>query len=111
VEKRYCVWCEGSASDEALHQMRRGILDDGEFLRARDVRVRQRLTAGPVLEFVLTEGRKREIRRLCDRCNLTVQRLVREAVGPVTLAGLGPGAWRALTDEERTEFLHAGEDL
>lgn len=105
VAKRYRVWCAGSTSDELLQRMRRGIVDAGEFLCPQDVRVLERRPEGPVLEFVLTEGRKREIRRLCGRCGLVVRRLVRETVGSVALDNLRSGEWRPLADSERDELL------
>jgi 16S rRNA U516 pseudouridylate synthase RsuA-like enzyme len=52
------------------------------------------------LRFTLREGRNRQIRRLCARSGLQVERLVRVAIGPLRLEGLGCGAARALTDAE-----------
>jgi len=56
-----------------------------------------------VLEFELTEGRNRQVRRLCARAGLKVHRLVRTALGNIKLAGLKPGQWRevAAGDLER----------
>jgi 23S rRNA pseudouridine2605 synthase len=54
------------------------------------------------LELTLTEGRNREVRRLCEAVGLTLDRLVRVRFGPVTLGTLAPGALRPLTDRERT---------
>jgi len=48
----------------------------------------------------MTEGRKREVRRLLDAVGLPVTRLVRVRVGPVRLGDLGPGERRELTHEE-----------
>jgi 23S rRNA pseudouridine2605 synthase len=53
-----------------------------------------------VLVFVLREGRHHQIREMCRLCGLTIHRLVRTAVGGVTLRGLSPGAWRDLSEDE-----------
>jgi 23S rRNA pseudouridine2605 synthase len=52
------------------------------------------------LRVVMTEGRKREVRRLLDSVGLPVTRLVRVRFGPIRLGGLPPGALRPLTSEE-----------
>ena len=53
-----------------------------------------------VLEFVLHEGRNRQIRRMCAAAGLEVLRLRRIAEGPLQLGTLAPGAWRPLTEAE-----------
>jgi 23S rRNA pseudouridine2605 synthase len=54
--------------------------------------------------MTLTEGRTREVRRVCDAVGLTVERLVRTRFGPVELGDLAPGAVRHLTSAERTQL-------
>ncbi len=49
-----------------------------------------------ILEFVLHEGRNRQVRRLCERSGLRVHRLVRTRIGRFSLSGLKPGQWREL---------------
>ena len=63
-----------------------------ETLRAEDETALLRIT--------IHEGRNRQIRRLCERVNVTVTRLRRIAEGPLTLGELKPGQWRRLTPEE-----------
>ena len=53
-----------------------------------------------LLRITIHEGRNRQIRRLCERANVTVTRLRRIAEGPLTLGELKPGQWRRLTPEE-----------
>ncbi|NLP47642.1 MAG: rRNA pseudouridine synthase [Clostridiales bacterium] len=53
-----------------------------------------------VLEFILLEGKNRQIRKLCQSVGLEVMRLKRVAVGPVRLGRLGVGKWRELTAQE-----------
>ena len=52
------------------------------------------------LEIVLTEGKNREVRRLIEAIGFKVLKLVRTRIGPLTLAGLAPGEWRALAASE-----------
>jgi 23S rRNA pseudouridine2605 synthase len=100
VTKRYRVCCRGQVDDAALLRMCRGIRDAGEMLRAERVRRLSSRGDRVELEFVLVEGRKREIRRLCARSGLRVTELRRVAVGSVTLGGLAPGRWRHLREPE-----------
>lgn len=105
IRKRYRVRCRGRVDRKVLDTLRAGVEDDGEFLQPQTVLLRRRTKTGAELEFVLGEGRKRELRRLCKHVGLTVERLVRTAVGPVSLDGVPAGAWRRLTDSERDGFL------
>ena len=50
-----------------------------------------------VLRMELYEGRNRQIRKMCEQCGLTVNRLTRVAIGDLKLQSLKPGAWRHLT--------------
>ena len=59
-----------------------------------------------LVELVMGEGRKREVRRLLAAAGHPVEALVRTAIGPVTDRGLKPGAWRELTiDEVRSLYM------
>jgi 23S rRNA pseudouridine2604 synthase len=53
------------------------------------------------LRFVLREGRKRQIRRMCELVGLQVLGLKRVRIGSVVLGKLPPGQWRYLRDDER----------
>ena len=52
------------------------------------------------LEIVIHEGRKRQVRRMCEAVGHRVTRLERVAFGPLRLGGLGPGEHRRLDDDE-----------
>ena len=97
VEKLYRAWVMPKPVPEAaLARLREGVtLDDGPTLPAR---VRQ--TGPGVLEIVLREGRKRQVRRMCEAVGHPVRDLQRIAFGPVELGDLAPGAHRRLTQEE-----------
>jgi len=59
-------------------------------------------------EVTITEGRKREVRRLCSALGLGVERLVRVQFGPVQLGDLPVGDTRKLTARERTQLMAIG---
>lgn len=72
----------------------------GEHLRAKSARLLRTGEKNAWLEIVLDEGRNRQIRRLLEAFDLGVLRLVRVAIGNLTLGDLPKGQWRVLTDEE-----------
>jgi 23S rRNA pseudouridine2605 synthase len=100
VERVYVVTVTGDAH-EAPDAMMDGIeLDDGLAVakRARAAKVgRDRWE----LEIVLTEGKKREVRRMCSAVGLAVERLVRTKYGPISLGDLPTGSQRPLTSKEK----------
>lgn len=111
--KTYLVQVEGVATDDALERLRRGItLNDGPTLPAgaeaidepswlwpRDPPVRFRKTIPTSwVAITLREGRNRQVRRMTAAVGLPTLRLVREAIGPYRLDGLGLGQTRVLKD-------------
>jgi len=101
LPKTYRVWVVGIPSERALRQLREGVqLEDGRTAPAQVKRIRTERNR-TLLEIVLYEGRKRQIRRMCQAVGHPVQRLVRIAIGNLRLPrDLKPGQWRALTDAE-----------
>jgi 23S rRNA pseudouridine2604 synthase len=59
------------------------------------------------LRFVLTEGRNRQIRRMCELVDLAVTDLLRTRIGPLRLGDLPEGRWRVLTADERDALVKA----
>jgi 23S rRNA pseudouridine2605 synthase len=104
VHKRYRVVIDGDASDGQLSRMTKGIkLDDGV---ARALEARRGRRPGTI-EVVMGEGRRREVRRLCDAVGLRVVDLVRVAVGPVELGRLPEGKTRPLSEPESASLMRA----
>lgn len=100
VEKEYLVEVDGTPAPKHLGLLRSGVeLDDG-LARARSARIVDARRGRGQLAVVLTEGRKREVRRMLDAVGLPVTRLVRVRIGPITLGRLAPGAHRELTADE-----------
>jgi 23S rRNA pseudouridine2605 synthase len=105
-EKEYLVLVRGEPSVESLRALRAGIeLADGRTAPARVGRVERtpwgQAPRGQVwLRFVLCQGRKRQIRRMCEAVDLEVRRLVRTRIASIRLGDLEVGQHRALTDDE-----------
>jgi len=107
VLRKYRVWVTGSMPGALAHEMREGIRDHGELLRAEQVTVaRSGNGKTHVLEISLRQGKKREIRRMCTSFNLRVKRLLRTQYAGIGLGRLQPGQWRELNSAE-VELLRA----
>ena len=105
IEKEYLAEVEGHPTARHLAAIRAGVeLDDGPA-RATSARVVGTSGDRGAVRLVMTEGRKREVRRMLAAVGLPVARLVRLRVGPVRLGTLPPGATRLLT---RDEVLNLG---
>lgn len=100
VERVYVATVTGDVEAGAREARRGVMLHDGP-VRPRRVSVRHLRDGRAEFEVVLTEGRKREVRRLCRELGLHVERLVRTSFGPVDLGRLPSGATRPLTPSER----------
>lgn len=101
--KTYLVKVAGRWSEDKLRTLRSPLtLDDGYTIRPVPVEVVEDLGANVrLLKFVLKEGRKRQIRKMCSAAHLVVLELKRVAVGEFRLPDdLKPGEWRDLTDAE-----------
>jgi pseudouridine synthase len=110
VEKVYLVEVVGRPTLDALQGLARGVvLDDGPTAPAK-VRMVQELPGSTCLEFTLREGRKRQIRRMCDKVGHSVLKLCRMRLGPVQLGSLPPGKWRKLKARE-VQALKRAVDL
>lgn len=102
LDKTYHVQINALAELSLLLSLREGIrTDDGGFLRVKDARHLRRGERNSWLKIILDEGKNRQIRRLLEHFHLEVLRLVRVAIGPLTLGELQKGATRALTTEEK----------
>jgi 23S rRNA pseudouridine2605 synthase len=100
VEKAYRATVRGSVPERALRALRAGVeLDDGRTAPAR-VRVLRRGRGSTVLELVLHEGRKRQVRRMCEAVGHPVVELERTRFGQLNLGRLARGNWRMLRQAE-----------
>jgi 23S rRNA pseudouridine2605 synthase len=104
VEKVYEADVEGEPSDDALARLEHGVeLDDGPTAPARVRRL------GPSrIELSIHEGRKHQVKRMCEAVGHPVRRLHRSAYAGLTLEGLGPGGWRELEPSEVKRLSRPG---
>lgn len=111
--KTYMALVEGVPTDAALAVLRHGVaLKDGltapckvstilppEWLWPRDPPVRVRKSIKDTwVRLTLTEGKNRQVRRMCAAVGFPVIRLVRYGIGPYNVEGLGPSEWTQITD-------------
>jgi 23S rRNA pseudouridine2457 synthase len=120
--KTYWVQVEGEMTDDALGRLRWGVvLKDGltrparaermpepSKLWPRDPPVRFRKSIPTCwISLTISEGRNRQVRRMTAAVGHPTLRLIRYAVGPWTIEGLGPGEWREVDPLERATALQA----
>jgi 23S rRNA pseudouridine2604 synthase len=96
VEKEYLVRVKGKLADQGLQRLRHGLVLDGVQLKPAQVTWQN----DDQLRFILREGRKRQIRRMCELVGLVVTGLKRVRSGKVLLGKLPPGQWRYLRRDE-----------
>ncbi len=97
TEKEYLVRVKGSLSAEGLRLLNHGLSLDGEALRPAKVEWQNE----DQLRFVLQQGKKRQIRRMCELVGLRVVGLKRIRMGRVKLGALPTGKWRYLEKGEK----------
>jgi 23S rRNA pseudouridine2604 synthase len=97
VEKEYLVRVEGSLTEANMKLLNFGLSLDGEKLKPAKVSWQNE----DQLRFVLREGKKRQIRRMCEMVGLHVVGLKRVRIGSVNLGKLPVGQWRYLRNDER----------
>ncbi len=96
IEKEYLVRVNGRLTQDQLALLNHGLSLDGQRLRPAQVAWQN----SDQLRFVLTEGRKRQIRRMCELVGLKVTGLKRVRIGAIHLGHLPLGQWRYLDAEE-----------
>ncbi|HEY9280385.1 MAG TPA: pseudouridine synthase [Eoetvoesiella sp.] len=97
IEKEYLVRVDGHIGANGLKLLNHGLSLDGKPLKPAKVSWQNE----DQLRFVLQEGKKRQIRRMCEMVGLKVVGLKRVRMGRIVLGDLPPGKWRYLKDGER----------
>ncbi|MBE6689058.1 MAG: rRNA pseudouridine synthase [Ruminococcaceae bacterium] len=100
VEKIYMCKVRGTVSTEQLTKLRSALVLDGYTIMPVEVTVEKTMEDGTVLKFPLKEGRNRQIRKMCEQCELEVMRLKRVSIGKITLGGLHSGAILELSKQQ-----------
>jgi 23S rRNA pseudouridine2605 synthase len=101
VAKTYHVQIAALADEALLQALRRGVRDGSDFLRVDRVLELRRGERNSWLEFVLREGKNRQIRRMLETLGIEVLRLVRVAIGALELGDLAKGESRKLSPAEK----------
>lgn len=97
IEKEYLVRVTGKLGEDGLSLLNHGLSLDGKKLKPAHVTWQN----ADQLRFVLQEGRKRQIRRMCELVGLKVTGLKRVRIGRVRLGDLPAGQWRYLREDEK----------
>lgn len=100
VEKTYEVKVFGKVNDTILKKLRAGIVAHDGVLKPKSVRIIEQLPNKTWLEFRLTEGKNREIRRICEASGVTIDKLKRVAIGGLAVNGIAPGKWQYITKSD-----------
>jgi 23S rRNA pseudouridine2604 synthase len=101
LDKEYLVGVRGEINERKLGLLRHGLSLDGKQLKPAKIDVVEPYR----IRFILNEGRKRQIRRMCELVELEVVDLLRVRIGPLWLGDLPEGKWRALTVSEREALI------
>ena len=105
IPKIYRVKVAGSVSESQLDILTSPLVIDGYKIKPVNVVIGESDESGTVLKMTLTEGRNRQIRKMCEIAGLTVKRLSRISIGTLKLNNLPVGKWRYLEDAE-VDYLY-----
>ena len=109
VSKTYVARVRGKVSGSALDALREGVqLEDG-ITSPAEVRLEKQSNKTALVEVVLHEGRKRQVRRMFDAIGTPVEELHRRRFGPIGDKGLAIGAFRDLSGDEIEALRRASE--
>lgn len=97
VDKEYLVRVQGKIVGNGLQMLNHGLKLDGEALKPAKVTWQNE----DQLRFILREGKKRQIRRMCEMVGLKVTGLKRVRIGKIKLGDLPTGQWRYLREDEK----------
>lgn len=125
IEKTYWVQVDGIPTEEALEELRRGVMikntktspakaslldkDPQVWERSKPIRFRKDIPTS-WLEIKISQGMNRQVRRMTAAVGFPTLRLIRPAIGPLSLGDLQPGEYRELTEDEvaKLKSLTAG---
>lgn len=100
VDKIYHVKIKGEIEPEKLAALNGPMELDGYNIKPVKVTIIERKEGYTILKFVLSEGRNRQIRKMCEKFDISIIRLKRIAVGDLTIGMLTPGKWKYMNYNE-----------
>ena len=111
IEKVYRAWTDRALTKAEEARLIKGVLSDGETLRAVSLERLPQSKGRSCYEMILHEGRNRQVRRMFEAIDVKVTRLVRTRVGSIELEGLARGRWRYLEGRDLERLRKAaGKD-
>ncbi len=108
VEKIYHVKVKGEIEMETLQLLNSEMIIDDYKIKPVKVSIIERKEGNTMLRFILSEGRNRQIRKMCEQAELTITRLKRVAVGELTIGTLRPGQWKYMNFNEISILKNMG---
>lgn len=100
VSKTYHVRVRGASLDKAIEILSSPLIIDGKPIKPAVIKLLDEFPDGALLSVTITEGRNRQIRKMCDQSRLSVLRLKRVSEGGINLGTLPVGKWRFLNAKE-----------
>ncbi len=107
LTKEYQILTPVRPPETAMRKVRSGIRLDGKLVVPHEFRIVRETPEGVVLSIVIHEGITHVVRRMMDAAGISVHRLRRDRVGPLSLAGIPRGAYRDLSPGERASLFQA----
>lgn len=110
IPKKYHAIVDGVADLGHVIKLRSGVLIDGYQTKPAKVEIADTRERTTQLNITISEGKNRQIRRMCETVGLPVIKLKRVSIGNVQLGNLPKGKWRHLTEAE-VNLLNGGENV
>lgn len=107
LTKEYHVITDRKPSDEQLQDLRDGILVNGRVVVPNECRLLRESREGITIRIVLHEGLYHVVRVMMEKVGINVVKLRRARLGPLSIQGVPPGAWRDLTPGELVQLFEA----
>ncbi len=101
IEKEYRLVLEGRLGPAEKEKARQGIVDNDDLLKVKFLKVLEISGRKTIVKVIISEGKKRHLRRLFKFLGLKVQDLNRVRIGRLSLGSLKEGNWRRLSEKEK----------
>lgn len=101
IEKTYIVTTDTNVTNEQLEKLKNGV-DIGDYI-TRPAKVKR--IGNDKVQIIISEGKNRQVRRMCDSVGINLLNLRRIQVGNILLGNLQSGKYRYLTDKEKSELI------
>ncbi|WP_156289271.1 pseudouridine synthase [Oceanobacillus salinisoli] len=113
IDKVYVAKVKGIPAKFDLSQLKKGVRSDHDVLRAVHSRIlsADKKANTAIIELTLHEGKNRHVRRMMEELGYPVSKLKRERYGLLTLDGLKPGEYRALTPKEVKQMYNLAQQI